>query len=460
MGKEFGFCSGDNDICESDALDWDVAGKFVVYLLVIAPVWFSIRIIFEWGIAGRINKYLRLKAKAPKPVTLSSDKDVEEEVRTIHEHFANSGDNEAKTKYHIALFDLRRTFYKVKICPGRCCGADRGKRCPAVQGINVGVTGGECFGLLGVNGAGKTTAMRMITSEIEADSGDVFVCGWSASANRSKARKHLGYCPQFDAIPAKLTVRETLSVYAALRGVPIREVKAVCDQMITQMCLEAHQHQRCERLSGGNRRKLSTALAMLGGPDVILLDEPSTGIDVGARRFLWDILGRLRLQGHALLLTSHSMEECEVLCTRLTIMSHGVLQCLGSPLQLKNLYGDGYTLSLKAPPVGNDEEDPCIQIHQYMTVEVPSAQLLDRSAGSMRYRIRNGSGKRNDGMVPLSQVFRRFESATAQGGELYRTVSDYMIAQTSLEDVFLHFAIASESSHTPICLPVEIGKGL
>merc|ERR1712054_670848 len=218
----------------------------------------------------------------------------------------------------------------------------------AVRGVNVGVPSGECFGLLGVNGAGKTTTMRMITGHTDVGAGDIRVRGYSVQNQRDRARQHLGYCPQFDALPDKLTVRETIALYARIRGVPARSVADTVEQMVQRMCLKAHQHTLCEFLSGGNKRKLSTALALIGEPDVVLLDEPSTGVDVGARRFLWDVIGDVRKGGKAVVLTSHSMEECEVLCTRLTIMVNGQFRCLGTPTQLKAKYGGGYTLMVKA----------------------------------------------------------------------------------------------------------------
>merc|ERR1719171_1202459 len=140
----------------------------------------------------------------------------------------------------------------------------------------------------------------MITGDVEVGSGDALVGGFSVWRDRDSARQHLGYCPQFDALPGKLTVRETLLLYARLKGVEQGLVAAATSQMIEQMCLEAHQHTLAENLSGGNRRKLSTAVAMIGAPSVVLLDEPSTGIDVGARRFLWTFLGKATERGHAL----------------------------------------------------------------------------------------------------------------------------------------------------------------
>eukprot|EP00435_Cladocopium_sp_Y103_P004548 s4204_g1.t1 len=148
--------------------------------------------------------------------------------------------------------------------------------------------------------------------DTEVTKGDVLVGGASVQAQRDAARRRLGYCPQFDAIPDKLTVRETIQLFARIRGIPRADVVSVADSMIARMCLEAHEKQLCEYLSGGNKRKLSTALALIGEPDVVLLDEPSTGVDVGARRFLWEVIGDIRRSGHAVVLTSHSMEDCSL----------------------------------------------------------------------------------------------------------------------------------------------------
>merc|ERR1712118_197720 len=140
------------------------------------------------------------------------------------------------------------------------------------------------------------------------------------------------------------------------------------------MCLSAHQHNCCERLSGGNKRKLSTALALIGEPAVVLLDEPSTGIDVGARRFLWDVLGSLRQKGHALVLTSHSMDECEVLCTKITIMVRGEFRCLGTPMQLKDKFGGGYTLTVKACGSRHGHDSHGL-VRAFVAEELPTALL-------------------------------------------------------------------------------------
>jgi ATP-binding cassette subfamily A (ABC1) protein 3 len=274
------------------------------------------------------------------------------------------------------------------------------------------------------------------------------VGGWSVQGQRDKARRHLGYCPQFDALPDKLTVRETLALYARIRGVPGGEVNATVEIMIQKMCLENHASQRCEHLSGGNRRKLSTALSLIGEPDVILLDEPSTGVDVGARRFLWDVIGDLRASGRAIVLTSHSMEECEVLCTRLTIMVHGQMRCLGSPMQLKDKYGGGYTLTIKTElenKDGGEAKSPAGRVKEFMAETQPKARLTEQSVGLLRYRLGGRDAGGGDD-VRLADVFEALEASVAEGGALHGCATDYTISQTSLEEVFLYFSQEAEKS--------------
>eukprot|EP00747_Dinoflagellata_sp_TGD_P055404 gnl/TRDRNA2_/TRDRNA2_149525_c3_seq1.p1 gnl/TRDRNA2_/TRDRNA2_149525_c3~~gnl/TRDRNA2_/TRDRNA2_149525_c3_seq1.p1 ORF type:complete len:316 (-),score=67.37 gnl/TRDRNA2_/TRDRNA2_149525_c3_seq1:51-905(-) len=281
--------------------------------------------------------------------------------------------------------------------------------------------------------------MRIITGDTTSSSGDVWVGGHSVRGDRDRARRHLGYCPQFDALPDKLTTRETLALYARIRGVPAAELQDNVEATIARMCLSAHQHSTCERLSGGNKRKLSTALALIGEPDVVLLDEPSTGIDVGARRFLWDLLGDIRKRGHALVITSHSMEECEVLCTRLTIMVDGQFRCLGSPLQLKSKHGKGYMLTLKAQPHGADDkaELPVATIREFIATRFPTAKLVEDNVGLLRYHLVGADGREQE--VPLADIFQALEGCTAEGGKLKDCISDYTLSQTSLEEVFLRF---------------------
>ncbi|KAF4015502.1 hypothetical protein G4228_007417 [Cervus hanglu yarkandensis] len=181
----------------------------------------------------------------------------------------------------------------------------------AVDKVSLAVQKGECFGLLGFNGAGKTTTFKMLTGEETITCGDAFVGGYSISSDIGKVRQRIGYCPQFDALLDHMTGRETLVMFARLRGIPERHIGACVENTLRGLLLEPHANKLVRTYSGGNKRKLSTGIALLGEPAVIFLDEPSTGMDPVARRLLWDTVARARESGKAIVITSHSVLEDE-----------------------------------------------------------------------------------------------------------------------------------------------------
>lgn len=171
----------------------------------------------------------------------------------------------------------------------------------AVRGLWLRVWPGECFGLLGVNGAGKTSTFKILTGEVTPDSGDALVSHFSVLTQLASARQRLGYCPQFEALPGAMTGREVLTMYARLRGVSgAGRIAGEVQQLLQQLGLVQYADVACGAYSGGNKRKLSVAVALVGDPPLVLLDEPSTGMDPAARRFLWRVLqvGRGGAMGH------------------------------------------------------------------------------------------------------------------------------------------------------------------
>lgn len=146
---------------------------------------------------------------------------------------------------------------------------------------------GECFALLGVNGAGKSTTFKSLTREIAPTTGEITVQGFDVQKQFSDARKLIGYCPQYDAIFPVLTVEETIKFYALIKGIRTHKIHEVVEKAIRELNLKDHRHKMAGTLSGGNKRKLSVAMAIIGNPPIILLDEPSAGMDPEARRFMW-----------------------------------------------------------------------------------------------------------------------------------------------------------------------------
>ena len=230
----------------------------------------------------------------------------------------------------------------------------QGKTFTAVNKVSFNVNYEECFALLGVNGAGKTTTFKMLTGELFSDAGNAFVGGFEVNKQLSKARTLIGYCPQFDALSDLLTGREHLELYAHIKGIPQANISEQVEFMLKNMDLTQYRDILAGTYSGGNKRKLSVAMALIGNPSVVFLDEPSAGMDPEARKKMWKILGRIKKQKSAVILTTHSMEEAEALCDRMTIMVRGRLKCIGTSTWIKNKFGDGFEIEIKVEPPPED----------------------------------------------------------------------------------------------------------
>lgn len=219
----------------------------------------------------------------------------------------------------------------------------------AVRNLSFGLPQGECFGFLGINGAGKTTTMKILTGDVVPTIGGATLAGFDILRSQAEVRRLIGYCPQFDALLELVTVKEHLELFARIKGVPEELVAQVVDDKIQELDLTDYSNMLAGSLSGGNKRKLSVAIAMIGGPILVFLDEPSTGMDPVARRFMWNVISRISSvqKGCSIILTTHSMEEAEALCTKIGIMVGGRLRCLGSTQHLKSKFGKGYLAVFK-----------------------------------------------------------------------------------------------------------------
>jgi len=296
----------------------------------------------------------------------------------------------------------------------------------AVDHLTFGVKPGECFGLLGVNGAGKTTTFKMLTGDNEPSGGTAFVNGYNILTNLDEARRNIGYCPQFDALNPLLTGKEHLILYARLRGLSEKSVQKYTEWCLKRLGLTPYADRAAGTYSGGNKRKLSTAIALIGKPSMVFLDEPTSGMDPGARRFLWNCVLEMIRGGQSVVLTSHSMEECEALCTRLAIMVNGTFKCHGSIQHLKNRFGSGYTLTLRCA----GDESQCQQLAQFVQQNVGEAVLKDSQLNQLQFHLPLKTTK-------LPTIFSLMESAR-DNPELQ--LEDYSISQMTLDEVFIHFA--------------------
>eukprot|EP00873_Tetraselmis_striata_P005020 jgi/Tetstr1/425284/TSEL_015736.t1 len=305
----------------------------------------------------------------------------------------------------------------------------------AVRDMWLTVKQGECLGLLGVSGAGKTTSFKVAIGDLPPTSGDVLVCGKSVTTSLADVRQSLGYCPQADPLLPLLTATEMLKLFATLRGVPQPEIPGLVTSMMAQLGLQEYAHRVCGSYSGGNKRKLSVSAALVGKPAVVLLDEPSAGLDPGARQFLWRFMsGQVLGAQRSVVLTSHSMEECEVLCSRIAIMSAGALQCVGTSQQLKERFAHGYTLELRFAsglPLASQADSS----HRFLTELESTGKVLEADPRRRVFQLPAAS-------LNLARVFEDVEAHRAALG-----ITDYALSQTTLEQVFLQVAHRKDVSH-------------
>uniref|UniRef100_G3P0K8 P-type phospholipid transporter n=1 Tax=Gasterosteus aculeatus aculeatus TaxID=481459 RepID=G3P0K8_GASAC len=294
-------------------------------------------------------------------------------------------------------------------------------RKPAVDRLCLGIPRGECFGLLGVNGAGKTSTFRMLTGDTSITYGEAFLNQHSVMTEMERVHQLMGYCPQFDALSDLLTGREHLELYARLRGVPEESVTKVAQWGVKKLGLTQYAEREAGGYSGGNKRKLSTAISLIGAPPVIFLDEPTTGMDPKAKRFLWNCILSVTKEGRAVVLTSHSMEECEALCTRMAIMVNGRFQCLGSVQHLKNRFGDGYTIILRLMET-QSEPDSC-PVSAYLKTSFPSIELKERHQSVLHFQLPSHA-------CCLARIFDVLANNHEELG-----IIDFSVSQTTLDQV-------------------------
>jgi lipooligosaccharide transport system ATP-binding protein len=282
---------------------------------------------------------------------------------------------------------------------------------PAVDGIDFAVRPGEAFGFLGPNGAGKSSTMKMIGCVSPSTGGQLRLFGLDPATHGPQIRARLGVVPQRDTLDEELTVEENLWIYGRYFGLSRREVRARAAELLEFAQLTERAGSRVEPLSGGMKRRLTIARSLINRPEILLLDEPTTGLDPQARHVLWDRLFRLKRQGVTLVITTHYMDEAEQLCDRLVVMDHGRIVAEGSPRSLIADYSTREVLELRFDTDDHGHHaDALAGIGKRLEV-LPDRLLVyaddgDEAAVAVHAR----------GIEPLSSLVRR----------------------SSLEDVFLH----------------------
>lgn len=290
----------------------------------------------------------------------------------------------------------------------------------AVHSATFAVEEGVVFGLLGPNGAGKTTLIHSLIGVYTPTDGYARLAGYNIRTDMDQVYKRIGICPQHDILWNDLTVKEHLLFYARLKGIPKQQEQEAVKESLSNVGLEKFENNLVKGLSGGEKRRLSIAIALVGNPKLIFLDEPTTGLDPDVRRLIWSILDEVSTN-RTIILTTHSMEEAEVLCHRIAIMSHGTLRCCNTQLRLKELYGTGFKLSYSNNPKYYSE------LKQFITSIIPKEHKVVRNlTSSSIYEFIPPQGL-------ISQLFEIIE----QNKEKYGII-DWGISQSSLEEVFLN----------------------
>ncbi|KAM7379618.1 hypothetical protein PAMP_005160 [Pampus punctatissimus] len=358
----------------ADPFRWDFVGKNVAFMAVEGFVYFILNLLIQYRFF--LDHWLSDYKQTP---IKDEDDDVAAERQRIYDGGSKSD--------ILQIRDLSKTYV--------------GRKRAAVDRICVGVPAGELSTTCGL--------LCSILTEI------------------LDVHQNMGYCPQFDAIDELLTGREHLYLYARLRGVPESEIPRVAEWGIQKLGLTEYAGRCAGTYSGGNKRKLSTAIAMIGCPALVLLDEPTTGMDPHSRRFLWNAIMSVIQDGRAVVLTSHSMEECEALCTRLAIMVNGTFKCLGTIQHLKYKYGDGYVVTMKikaAKPGLSPELEP---VESFMESCFPGCVQREKHYNTLQYEI-----------ACSSSLARIFQLVVANKERL--SIEDYSVSQTTLDQVFVNFA--------------------
>lgn len=453
----------------TDPFDWEVCGIHIALLYGLSVPYSLLVIFMEYsgdggsgGFIGRFLRYIRTKSERMKlryygisGSFSSSNAILDPDVAREKEYVLDNG-HELKNNASVLLMDLWKVFPPQISIVGNLIGygrklfrfclrkeqedVDSSKKAKkAVQGLSTAVMPGDTFGLLGVNGAGKTTTMAVLTGDLSPTSGEAYVAGFDVTGNISgdviEARKNIGFCPQIDPLLDLMTARETLTMFGKLRGIPNAKLNDTVNDIIDALLLTPHADKASGKYSGGNKRKLSLGIAIIGDPKVLFIDEASSGMDPVARRKMWELISVIGEQ-RSVILTTHSMEEAEALCSRIGIMIAGQMRCIGSVQHLKSTFLDGYTLDMQCKP-GSPIYVVDFVIDQIVSTVLPDSLLSERHGRFLRFDVPSltsgpeGEGKSKSG---LGKMFGKLQQMKRNPNFM---IENYSISQCSLEQVFI-----------------------
>jgi ABC-type multidrug transport system ATPase subunit len=317
------------------------------------------------------------------------------------------------TEYPIVCDDLKRVY------PAR----DGNPPKYAVKGFSLAVPKGECFGILGPNGAGKTSSINMMIGFLKPTAGTAYIQGMNILTEMDRIYACMGVCPQHDLLWGQLTGREHLLFYGRLKNLKGRALTDAVESSLRSVNLwdSGVADKQCRKYSGGMKRRLSVAISLIGNPQVVYMDEPSTGLDPASRYNLWNVVKQSK-QDRAIILTTHSMEEAEALCDRLGIFVNGELQCIGNAKELTARYGGLYVLTMTTP---QEREAEAMELAHSLT---PNAKRIYALSGTQKFEMPKSE-------VNVATVFTAIEHAKER-----LQIKAWGLSDTTLEDVFIKVA--------------------
>lgn len=426
-------------------------GGPILYLIVQIFVLFAILL---WYDSGSVLAWYRRVRKVPsttQETAVPADEEIAEELNRV----SSSNDG-------LRVLNLTKSFGPVT----------------AVENLTFGIKRGEVFALLGPNGAGKSTTISLVRGDIQPskNGGSIFVENIEINRHRAQARSHLGVCPQYDAMD-QMTVLEHLRFYARVRGV--QQIEHNVNAVIKAVGLQAFSSRMAAKLSGGNKRKLSLGIALIGNPTVLLLDEPSSGMDAAAKRVMWKTLAAV-VPGRSLLLTTHSMEEADALADRAGIMAKRML-AMGTSDYLRHKHGNAFYIHLvmKSAPHTSDEEIQ--KLRTWVLEKFPGANIEDKTYhGQIRFSVpvqrspspRMGEKDIDLGIIDKDQISGGSEPLQIQGdgiGGLIMALEDYReelglehysVSPTTLDQVFLSIVMKHDVEEEGYAGPKQKGNVL
>ncbi|GAM21697.1 hypothetical protein SAMD00019534_048720 [Acytostelium subglobosum LB1] len=294
----------------------------------------------------------------------------------------------------------------------------------AVKYLSMSIEDSSILCLLGHNGAGKTTTIGILTGLVSPSSGDAFVYGKSIVRDLAEVRKLTSVCPQHDILWNELTAREHLNLFAELKGIPVEDRPTSIESALESVKLTKVANNHVSTYSGGMKRRLSVAISTIGDPKIIFMDEPTTGMDPQSRRHIWNLIKTIK-RDRVIVLTTHLMEEADILADRIVIMSHGAMACNGNSLQLKHRFGEGYSINVIAK-----KPELLPEVKSLIANLLPDSKLLNEAADFMNF----GFSLDTDPNLVIN-FFKTLERISKDKEN--SPIRDWGVSHTTLDDVFL-----------------------